>query len=253
MGGRGALMASGIGKLRPGGARCADRPAPDRPRFRSTTTAFELSGQTNQADLPDQLKLFATKLAFPGWDPNPVNRAKTAHAGQLCRPVGLARRSAVARSRGAAPFERSALGHAAHAPRWRRRRPNQFRKLWEPLLASGPIEVDVFGDMESESDDQGRGRDVGRAQAAHRPAHRAAAAVKFPAHVDKPVVRTHTGTPNQAAAVIAWPTGGGSAGITESRKLEILAAVFRDRLIDQLRSQAGSAIRRTSTAPGRSA
>jgi zinc protease len=49
----------------------------------------------------------------------------------------------------------------------------------------------------------------------------------------------HTGTPNQAAAVIAWPTGGGSADITESRKLDILAAIFRDRLIDQLRSQAG--------------
>jgi hypothetical protein len=39
--------------------------------------------------------------------------------------------------------------------------------------------------------------------------------------------------------VIAWPTGGGSAGITESRKLDVLAAMFRDRLIDQLRSQAG--------------
>ncbi|RYD46790.1 MAG: insulinase family protein, partial [Sphingomonadales bacterium] len=37
----------------------------------------------------------------------------------------------------------------------------------------------------------------------------------------------------------AWPTGGGSAGITESRKLEVLAAIFRDRLMDQLRSQAG--------------
>jgi zinc protease len=52
-------------------------------------------------------------------------------------------------------------------------------------------------------------------------------------------VRTHTGQPNQAAAVIAWPTGGGSAGLTESRKLELLAAVFRDRLLDKLRSEAG--------------
>jgi len=75
---------------------------------------------------------------------------------------------------------------------------------------------------------------------APRPAGKAAAlAAKFPAHVARPVVRTHTGKPDQAAAVIAWPTGGGSAGITESRKLEVLAAIFRDRLIDQLRSQAG--------------
>ena len=29
--------------------------------------------------------------------------------------------------------------------------PQSFRKLWEPLLASGPIEVDIFGDMDSEA------------------------------------------------------------------------------------------------------
>ncbi|WP_164119475.1 insulinase family protein, partial [Stenotrophomonas maltophilia] len=67
------------------------------------------------------------------------------------------------------------------------------------------------------------------------------APVEFPAHVATPVTLIHKGQPNQAAAVIAWPTGGGTenGGITESRKLEVLAAVFRDRLLDQLRSQAG--------------
>src|SRR3546814_11122584 len=54
-----------------------------------------------------------------------------------------------------------------------------------------------------------------------------------------PIVRTHTGADNQAAAVIAWPTGGGVAQIADSRRLDVLAAVFSDRLIDQLRSQAG--------------
>ena len=53
------------------------------------------------------------------------------------------------------------------------------------------------------------------------------------------MVRTHTGQPDQAAAVIAWPTGGGSDDIATSRKLEVLAAIFRDRLLDQLRSQSG--------------
>ena len=61
-----------------------------------------------------------------------------------------------------------------------------------------------------------------------------------------PVVRTHTGQENQAAAVIAWPTGGGSDGIAESRKLEVLARVFRDRLLDKLRCRRGSATRPTS-------
>jgi len=64
--------------------------------------------------------------------------------------------------------------------------------------------------------------------------------VRFPAHNLQPVVRTHDGPDNQAAAVIAWPTGGGVAGATESRRLDVLAAIFSDRLFDRLRSQAGA-------------
>ncbi|WP_335300456.1 hypothetical protein, partial [Sphingomonas adhaesiva] len=40
--------------------------------------------------------------------------------------------------------------------------------------------------------------------------------------------------------MIAWPTGGGSAGHAESRALDVLAAVFADRLFDRLRSVAGA-------------
>jgi zinc protease len=63
--------------------------------------------------------------------------------------------------------------------------------------------------------------------------------VHFPEHVTTPVVLHHHGQDDQAAAVIAWPTGGGSADIREMRKLDVLAAVFRDRIIERLRSQAG--------------
>jgi zinc protease len=51
---------------------------------------------------------------------------------------------------------------------------------------------------------------------------------------------THEGAQTQAAAVIAWPTGGGTDGISESRRLDILAAIFGDRLFDRLRSVAGA-------------
>ncbi|MBA3897938.1 MAG: hypothetical protein H0X36_12570 [Sphingomonadaceae bacterium] len=53
-------------------------------------------------------------------------------------------------------------------------------------------------------------------------------------------MRTHRGAPDQAAAVIAWPIGGGIADIYESRKLEILAAIFNDRLFDELREGEGA-------------
>ena len=45
------------------------------------------------------------------------------------------------------------------------------------------------------------------------------------------------GARDQAAAVMAWPTGGGIAGISEGRQLETLAAIFRDRLFEKFRAE----------------
>lgn len=232
-----ALVASGVGKL---GQEEIDALVGNRQMgfdFDVDSDAFRFGGQTNKDDLADQLRLFAAKLAAPAWDPNPVIRAKTAvlsgYAGLSSSPDAVLGRDLEKLLHSNDPRwgipERAAIEAAT---------PASFRKLWEPLLASGPIEVEVFGDMDSETTIKAVGETLGALKP--RPASTAAAPpVNFPAHVDKPVVRTHTGKPEQAAAVIAWPTGGGSAGISESRKLDVLAAVFRDRLIDQLRSQAG--------------
>ncbi|MBO9624210.1 MAG: insulinase family protein [Sphingomonas sp.] len=232
-----ALLAGGIGKL---GQEELDALVGKRQMgfdFDIAEDAFRFSGQTNKEDLADQLRLFAAKLAAPAWDPNPVLRAKAAvlssYAGLSASPDAVIGRD----------LER--LTHAGD-PRWgipprevvEATTPESFRKFWEPLLATGPIEVEVFGDMDSEATVQAVAATFGALKP--RPAGAApSAAVRFPDHVASPVTRTHTGKPDQAAAVIAWPTGGGSAGISESRKLEILAAVFRDRLIDELRSKAG--------------
>ncbi|WP_448662127.1 M16 family metallopeptidase [Sphingomonas sp. CJ20] len=232
-----ALMAGGVGKL---GQEELDALTGNRQiglNFGIDDNAFKLAGQTNKADLADQLKLFATKLAAPAWDPNPVLRAKvgmlSGYAGLSAAPDGVLSR------------DLEKLLHSGDARYGIPARetieaitPAAFRKLWEPLLATGPIEVEVFGDMDADATVKAVGETFG----ALKP--RAVAAkltpeAPFPAHVDKPVVRTHTGKEDQAAAVIAWPTGGGTAGIGESRRLDVLAAVFRDRMIDQLRSQAG--------------
>src|SRR5690606_22011794 len=62
----------------------------------------------------------------------------------------------------------------------------------------------------------------------------------FPAANEQPFVLNHGGESDQAAAVIAWPTGGGSQGLPESRKLEMLAQVFSNRLMDAMRERAGA-------------
>ncbi|ATY33592.1 M16 family metallopeptidase [Sphingomonas psychrotolerans] len=232
-----ALVAGGVGKL---GQEELDALIGKRQigfDFDVAGDAFRFNGQTNKEDLPDQLRLFAAKLVAPAWDPNPVIRAKTAvlsgYAGLSSSPDAVLGR------------DLEKLLHSGD-PRWgiadrqtiEATTPASFRKLWEPLLATGPIEVEVFGDMDSDATIKAVAETFGALKP--RPASKTPVpVVAFPAHADKPVVRTHSGKADQAAAVIAWPTGAGSAGITESRKLEVLAAIFRDRMIDQLRSQAG--------------
>ena len=62
----------------------------------------------------------------------------------------------------------------------------------------------------------------------------------FPAPNDRPLVLTHRGESNQAAAAIAWPTGGGSLALPQGRRLELLAELFSNRLMDALRERAGA-------------
>ncbi len=235
--GGGALVASGLGSY---GQEELDALTGNRQigfSFNTDDDAFVLNAQTNMTDLSDQLKLFAVKLAAPAWDPNPVNRVKT---GTLSTYAGLSSSPDAVLSR-----DLDGLLHSGD-PRWgtpsreqiAALTPQNFRQLWEPLLATGPIEVSIFGDLKTEETIQAVAATFG-ALKPRSASPAVSGGAKFPAHVDKPVVRTHTGQPDQAAAVIAWPTGGGSAGISEGRRIEVLAAIFRDRLIDQLRSQAG--------------
>ena len=50
------------------------------------------------------------------------------------------------------------------------------------------------------------------------------------------------------AAVIGWPTGAGLAQIGEARQLEVLAALFRDRLFEKFRSEQAAAYSPDATA-----
>jgi zinc protease len=98
--------------------------------------------------------------------------------------------------------------------------------------------VQVFGDIDVDKAIEAVRTSFG-AMKPRRASAIVSAAVRFPAHVASPVVLRHTGEPDQAAAVIGWQAGGGAVGISEGRKLEILAAVMRDRILDRIRSTEG--------------
>ena len=237
-----ALVASGIDT--PGGVlgqEELDKLTGDRQiglSFGIGDDAFALAGQTRKEDLEDQLKLMAAKLQSPAWDPNPVARARavaiSGYAASSSSPDAVIGRD----------LER--LLHAGD-PRWGRPdlkgieklNAKDFRAFWAPLLASGPIEVQIFGDIDVEKAIEAARMTFG-AMKPRKPAPVLAPETRFPAHAAAPVTLTHSGQPDQAAAVIAWQAGGGSDNIAEGRKLEILAAVMRDRILDRIRSAEGA-------------
>ena len=233
-----ALVASGIGDLNQGDL---DRLTTGRRiglDFDTTDDAFVMNAQTSPADYADNLTLMAAKIAYPRWDAAPVARARAAmlagYPALSGSPDGVLARD----------LERLLRDGD---PRWgvppvdevQKLDAKAFRKLWEPLLKTGPIDVDVFGDVKTDEAIAAIAKSFG-ALKPRKAAGDRTPQVRFPAHVDTPVVRTHDGEDTQAAAVIAWPTGGGSADHAEARRLEVLAAIFSDRLFDRLRSAAGA-------------
>jgi zinc protease len=236
----GALVASGIADLKQDEL---DRLTSGRRinlGFGIGDDAFQFNGTTRAVDLDDQLRLMAAKLAVPGWDPAPVLRAKaammTSYASANASPGGVLNRELSGRLHGGDPrwtFPTLAQVQAMT--------PESFRALWEPLLKTGPIEVSVFGDVDAEKAIAAVAATFGalppRQPAVVTPE---SATSKGVTPNTTPLVLTHSGPADQAAAVLAWSTAGGQAEIYESRKLDILAAIFNDRMFDTLREGEGA-------------
>jgi zinc protease len=201
---------------------------------------FEMEGETRPADVDEQLYLFAAKLANPGWDPNPVLRAKAAaklsYQSLSANPLAVLNRDLDwllddrdPRYATPTPAELDAAT------------PEGFRKVWEPLLKQGPVEVLVFGDINEQQTIAALSRTFGALSKREPiPPEVLARGLAFPAPQDAPLVLHHHGDKDQAAAVVAWPTGGGVAGLPTSRRLEVLGEIFSDRLLDAMREKAGA-------------
>ena len=233
-----ALVPSGVGKLDQGDLDQLTAGRVVGLDFDIDEDAFSLNALTSPADLADQLRLMAAKLETPGWDPAPVARAKSVkiagYAGQDASPTGVLNRDLEALLHGNDPRWASPSLRQVQALT-----PQSFRQLWEPVLTSGPIEVSVFGDVKADVAIAAVAASFG-ALPPRAVARRETPPVRFPAHNATPVRLTHTGPENQAVAVIAWPTGGGIDGVADSRRLDVLAQIFSDRLFERLRQTAGA-------------
>ena len=186
-----ALVASGIGKL---GQEQIDQLTTGRRLgmdFAMDDDAFVLGAVSSPADYQDQLRLLADKLAAPGWDPAPIARAKallaTSYAGFESSPDGV-----LSRDLEFFLHDRDPRWGTPPKPAVDALTPASFRAFWQPVLAAGPIEVQVFGDVKSEEAVAAVAKTLG-ALKPRIAATAAAPVIRFPAHNANPVVRTHTG------------------------------------------------------------
>ncbi|VWX46934.1 pitrilysin family protein [Novosphingobium sp. 9U] len=235
-----ALVSSGLATL---GQDDLDRISTGRKMgfdFDVQDAAFEMTAETRPADLADQLYLFAAKLDLPRWDKQPFERAKAAAKIQYdtfsTSPQGVLNRDLQFYQRGQDPrFETPTPAEIDKTT------PEGFRKVWEKALASGPIEVQIFGDFDPATTVAALQRTFGALKPRDpAPVPTGTAEITVPKPSDTPIVLHHHGDPDQAAAVISWPTGGGSVGVPESRQLEILTQLFTNRLLDALREKLGA-------------
>ena len=235
-----ALVPSGVGDL---GQDALDRLVSGRRiglSFGVGDSAFQLRATTRAADLDDQLKLLAAKLEYPGWDPAPVLRARAASQ------VGYATTNNSPNS--VVDRELPSLLHGGD-PRWATPTParvalltpQSFRSLWEPLLKTGPIELMIFGDVDPQKAIDAAAATFGALKPRENsPVSPFNISSRSAVATPTPLVFHHTGPADQAAAVLAWPTAGGLADIYEGRKLDVLAAIFSDRIFEQLREAEGA-------------
>ena len=200
---------------------------------------FTLSGTTRRDDLGDQLRLLATKLSHPSWDARAVERVRNV----LLASYGSQDNSA------SAVVNRDLAGflHGGD-PRWaspsradiQTLTADRLKTYWTPILNEGSIEVAIFGDYDRATAIRQAAETFGALPPRPEVAVPVVArAQPMFAPATRPVTATHTGPADQAAAVLAWPTGAGLAKLDDSYGLEVLAAVFGDRLLDRLRSEEG--------------
>jgi zinc protease len=218
--------------------------------FDMAEDSFELDGSTTSAELPDQLRLLASKLAFPRWDAALFERYKAS----ALENYQLSFSSATARAaremsgflhggdRRWSPVERAEIEAAT---------PEAFRRFFEPLLASGPIEAVIVGDTDLETAVAAMLKTVA-ALPKRREAKAPAASLKVapPRPAAAPVRFTHQGDPGQGYAAIGWSTFGGVERVRERRALALAANMIEVRLYERLRDVEGATYSPNAAAVG---
>jgi zinc protease len=203
--------------------------------------AFTFGGETRPHDLDTQLSVLTAYVADPGFRPEAFERLRGAYLAALpqlnATPDGVVSRD---------------LGGLLHSedPRWmfpneailRAATPDDPRSVLGPSLANGSIEITIVGDIDPDIAIDLVSKTFGAlpARASAWKSSPGAEPVHFPAPTSTPVTRADTGRPDQAEAIVAWPTTDFFANMKRSRAGMLAGEVLQNRILDEVRIAQGA-------------
>jgi zinc protease len=202
--------------------------------------SLELRGSTRAEELDDQLRLLATKIVAPHFDAALFQRSKIAAlenyelafssaSARMGREFGAVARGGDPRWQ---PWDKAEIEKVTAA---------DFEAFMTPLLARGPVEAIVVGDVDLDAAVAAMLKTVAalpeRAQV-QAPAD--SLKVRPPRASKAPIRFTHQGDPTQAYAALGWTTFGGPEHRRERRALSVAANIAQARLVERLRDSEGA-------------
>ena len=199
---------------------------------------FLLSGGTRRADFQLEMQVMAAYLTDPAFRSTSFEQTKAnypaGYAATLALPAGAFRAYASGVLAGgdkrAAVLAPEALATMSM---------DQWRPQLKALLARGPIHITMVGDLDVDEAIRVTATTFGALPPRLAPdaSPPGADQRRFPAPTAEPVRFTHKGLAEQSLGYIAWPTTDVTHDLTEARRIEVLAAVLKLRVLDDIRER----------------
>ncbi|MBE1509689.1 M16 family metallopeptidase [Rhizobium viscosum] len=208
--------------------------------FSVDDSSFQFTGQTRTEDLATQLQIMAAYTSDPTYRPDVFSRVRQAYLNNLdqyeATPGAIISR------------DFAGLVHSGD-PRWTfpdraqlsATKLDDFEALFRSHISTSPIEITIVGDTTTDNAIRLTAESFGALPA--RPdatTNNVANDVHFPAPTGKPVMRTHNGRADNAAAIVAAPVGDMLSDMQRGFVANVAGQIFENRLIDQFRIAEGA-------------
>jgi zinc protease len=237
----GALIQGGFGKMSFEDSQRALTGKLYSADFSLGDKAFTFRGATRPADLATELQVISAYVADPGYRPEALEHLRAAFLAQLpqlnATPAGvLERESGALWTSGDPRFAFPSRDQLLAAG------PSDLKAIVGDALAHGRLEITIVGDVTVDQAVDLTAKTLGALPTREATLTIPAGAdkVRFPDATPAPIILNHTGRPDQAVAVLAWPMTDFYADMQASRAEMLAGEVLQDRLIDKVRISQGA-------------